>query len=352
MQTSPHLQLPLLAAAQAQKHVTHNEAILALDALVHLSVSSRAVADPPPSAEDRARFIVASPAAGDWAGREGDVAVRLDGAWRYFSPGSGWRAWVEDEAVLLVHDGAAWRSASEPVNPAPFIGVNTIADPTNRFAAKSDAILLSHDDVTPGSGDIRATMNKAAAGNTVSLIYQSAWSGRAELGLAGDEDFRVRVSPDGADGRDAIVFDRQSGKVAMPQGRADMPVFSADISDNDRSYSDQDHLFLSAVTDTHDAFDAATSTYLVPETGTYMIGCSSIPRAHQGTSYYKLLPLRNGTAISTAEAINSQLDLTKVASFDFVTFTKGEAVTLLYHVDGSAATTQFWKAGLFMVRIA
>ena len=77
MQTSPHLQLPLLAAAQAQKHVTHNEAILALDALVHLSVSSRAVADPPPSAEDRARFIVASPAAGDWAGREGDVAVRL-----------------------------------------------------------------------------------------------------------------------------------------------------------------------------------------------------------------------------------------------------------------------------------
>ncbi len=43
------LHLPLLAAAQAQKHVTHNEALSALDAIIHLSVLDRQIDSPPPS---------------------------------------------------------------------------------------------------------------------------------------------------------------------------------------------------------------------------------------------------------------------------------------------------------------
>lgn len=248
-------------------------------------------------------------------------------------------------------DGASWITTGTPVNPVPLVGVNTLVDPANRFAAKSEGILLSHDDVTPESGDIRATMNKAGAGNTANLINQSDWSGRAELGLAGDEDFRLRVSPDGSQWRDALVLDRQTGRVAMPQGRADMRVFSGQVNDNERYYVGQDLVALSAITDTHGGFNAAASAYTVPETGTYMIGCSSITRSHQGSSYYKLLPLRNGAALYGAEAINTQLDLTKVTSFDFVSLTKGETVYLLYHVDGVATTTQFWNAGLFLVRI-
>lgn len=36
-QTSTHLNLPYIQPAQAQKHVTHNEAIELLDLIVHLT---------------------------------------------------------------------------------------------------------------------------------------------------------------------------------------------------------------------------------------------------------------------------------------------------------------------------
>ena len=48
MSDTTRLALPRLDAAQAQKHVTHNEALGLLDALVHLSLSARNVAAPPP----------------------------------------------------------------------------------------------------------------------------------------------------------------------------------------------------------------------------------------------------------------------------------------------------------------
>ena len=38
MSVTPRLSLPLLAAGQAQKHVTHNDALTRLDALIQLAV--------------------------------------------------------------------------------------------------------------------------------------------------------------------------------------------------------------------------------------------------------------------------------------------------------------------------
>ena len=56
---SPHLLLPFILAAQAQKHVTHNEAIRLLDAIVQLSVLDRDLTVPPASPVDGDRYIVA-----------------------------------------------------------------------------------------------------------------------------------------------------------------------------------------------------------------------------------------------------------------------------------------------------
>ena len=41
MTNTPRLALPAIEAAQAQKHVTHNEALTLLDALTQLAVESR-----------------------------------------------------------------------------------------------------------------------------------------------------------------------------------------------------------------------------------------------------------------------------------------------------------------------
>jgi Protein of unknown function (DUF2793) len=55
--TSSHLLLPYLLAAQAQKHVNVNEALRLLDGLVQLAVLDRHLTSPPASPADGARYI-------------------------------------------------------------------------------------------------------------------------------------------------------------------------------------------------------------------------------------------------------------------------------------------------------
>lgn len=111
MSTSFHLGLPFLEAAQAQKHVTVNEALRRLDALLHLSVASRDLAAPPEEAEEGARYIVGAEAEDAWAGQEGKVAALIDGAWTFFAPRAGWQAFDEATGAMLVHDGTGWFAA-------------------------------------------------------------------------------------------------------------------------------------------------------------------------------------------------------------------------------------------------
>ena len=96
--TSTHLLLPYLLAAQAQKHITVNEALRLLDGLVQLAVLNRHVTAPPASPADGARYIVAPGATGAWAGWDLNVAYYVDGAWTRLVPRTGWQAWVVDEA--------------------------------------------------------------------------------------------------------------------------------------------------------------------------------------------------------------------------------------------------------------
>lgn len=107
-ETTAHLALPFLMAAQALKHVTHNEALRMLDAMVQLSVATRALSAPPASPAEGARYIVPPSATGVWTGWDGNVACWLDGAWMRFPPQPGWLAWVEDEAQVLVWTGTSW----------------------------------------------------------------------------------------------------------------------------------------------------------------------------------------------------------------------------------------------------
>ena len=82
--------------AQAQKHVTVNEALARLDAVAQLRVvsSERRRRRRPPAA-DGASYLVPAGATGDWAGPGGEIAVWSNGGWVYLAPKAGWRAWDE-----------------------------------------------------------------------------------------------------------------------------------------------------------------------------------------------------------------------------------------------------------------
>jgi hypothetical protein len=108
MMDTTHLQLPYLVAAQAQKHVTHNEALRMPDALVQLAVLDRTRTAPPASPAEGDRHIVDAGATRLWAGWDGAIAAWLDGAWMRFAARPGWCAWVEDEAALVIRSGTDW----------------------------------------------------------------------------------------------------------------------------------------------------------------------------------------------------------------------------------------------------
>jgi hypothetical protein len=131
--TSTHLGLPYLLAAQAQKHVTHNEALRLLDAMVQLSVLDRTRTTPPASPADGDRHLVASGAAGLLAGWDLNVAFWIDGVWLRLVPRQGWLVWIAAEQVFVVWNGSAWDPVGLPqdVSDAVFSLVND-ADPTKK----------------------------------------------------------------------------------------------------------------------------------------------------------------------------------------------------------------------------
>jgi hypothetical protein len=357
MSTSTHLLLPFVLAAQAQKHVTVNEALRLLDGLVQLAVLDRHLTAPPASPADGARYIVAPGATGAWSGWDLNVAYYVDGAWMRLVPRTGWQAWVVDEASFLAWNGSAWVAAGLPAffsdavfelahdgdptrravfdlaaiaagatrsfalpdvstelaglsgaqtfdgdktfageleasGPVATIGtaagtatyglgtgatavgttktvnlgtggaagsdtvvnigsatpgadgvtvINTptvtfangvtlvgmpqanltalllglggaVADAWNRLSVNTPAVLLNN-----AGSSIEATVNKAAAGNDASFAFKTGFSARALIGLLGSDDFSFKVSPDGSAYFDAILIDRNSGRVELPK---------------------------------------------------------------------------------------------------------------------------------------
>lgn len=112
--------LPNLHVAQAQKEITHNEALVQIDGLLHPSVDSTLDVPPAPAPSDAGKcWLVASGATGDWAGRDGTIAYWTGFGWRYLSPRRGTALWHVADAVTMRFDGAEWLAA---VMPAPIAG--------------------------------------------------------------------------------------------------------------------------------------------------------------------------------------------------------------------------------------
>lgn len=111
MPETTHLHLPFLDAAQAQKHVTVNETLLRLDALVQLSAHSATTSTQPGSPSDGDIYLLPSGKTGAaWgAMANGAIAYYRDGIWEELTPNTGWRCYVADEAALYTRNAGAWK---------------------------------------------------------------------------------------------------------------------------------------------------------------------------------------------------------------------------------------------------
>jgi hypothetical protein len=239
-----HLGLPFIEGSQAQKHVTHNEALRILDDVVQIGVLDADRTAPPAAPAEGDRHIVAGGATGAWAGHVNAVAVREDGAWRFFTPKPGWCAWSAADGALLVYDGAAWSGVASGgggtfSGSVAQLGINDTAAAPNLLTVRSDAALFNA--IAPaagGSGDMRLQISKAGAAGTASVVFSNANSGRAEFGLVGSDVFKLKVSSDGTAFVESLMIDQASGNVTLPRGLSLTGVVSpAQMTANQNDYN-------------------------------------------------------------------------------------------------------------------
>jgi hypothetical protein len=208
--TSPRLELPYLHPSQAQKHVTHNEALQRLDALVQPAVLAIGGDTPPVSPAPGDLHIPGAAAIGAWAG-QADHLAQWDGtAWMFFPPQDGWRVHDLETGQGYVFQGGGWQVDLPGLDNLEQVGIGTAADTQNRLAVAAAASLFTH-----AGSDHRVKVNKAAPADTASLLFQSDWAGHAEIGLAGDIVLAFKVSADGSAWHDAMRLDPVAQEIAF-----------------------------------------------------------------------------------------------------------------------------------------
>lgn len=117
MTETARFSLPLLAMAQAQKEVTHNEALTLLDALVHAAVEDGPLFAPPTGPAVGQCWLVGPGASGDWTGQADQIAIWSDGGWRFLGPLAGVRVVRLSDGAWLHYTAGGWSIPGTVPNP-------------------------------------------------------------------------------------------------------------------------------------------------------------------------------------------------------------------------------------------
>lgn len=216
MERTNHFSLPYLMPSQAQKHVTHNEAIRMIDTLMQIAVESRAQTVPPAEPLKGARYLVPETGGEAWGHPAGTLCAFTDGAWMNFDPADGWFAWVRDEARFVTFSNGQWDDAKcvpDALQDLSLLGVNGTADAQNRLFVSSPASTFSHE-----GNDHRLTVNRATQADTASLLFSTDWNASAEIGLAGNRDLEIKYQNNTSGWSTSVSVSADTGKVSFSNG--------------------------------------------------------------------------------------------------------------------------------------
>jgi hypothetical protein len=177
MSNSPRIGLPYLDAAQAQKHVTMNEALARLDVIAAGRVETLALTSPPLSPVDGEAHIVPAGATGAWIGRDGEVAVSLNGGWDFIAPWAGWRLWSASDNGSVIFDGTDWLMVAQPLSTGGALSALRHAEIDHVIAAGATSL-------TAAFIPDKAIVLGATARVTGAITGAASWS----LGVTGSPD--------------------------------------------------------------------------------------------------------------------------------------------------------------------
>ncbi|WP_144577056.1 DUF2793 domain-containing protein [Agrobacterium sp. DE0009] len=327
------LSLPYILPSQAQKHVTHNEALQKLDAVVQLVVKAVLSTLPENPAEGDC-FLLASNATGDLAGKARKLAFRQDGAWLFITPQPGWTAWFASDGKYRVLQDKNWRDLPLPAaGRMDRLGIGTEPNTTNRLTLSSPASLFSH---AEQDGSHRMTINKAAKTDTASLLFQTGWSGRAEMGLAGHDGFSIKTSPDGANWYTALLCSGD-GRVSLPN-RA-LAVAGLPAGTTKPASGSTAGFSLLTISEggfaLGDAVETGGRELLVPAKGLYLVALTLAVAASSG---HRVTLLSNGLATGFSVAGNASAVDTQQSAISILALNAGDRLRLQH--EGTAEFAQ------------
>lgn len=266
MTLSNNLLFSFVEQSQSQKEVTVNEALAKIDATINRGAISIGSITPPISPNEGDLYILGDSTTDDWLDHDKEIAYYFNGAWKFLAPNEGLTIWVNDEDTLYSYDGVDWVASISAIGVNDLtditinsalsnevlqydgtnfvntsnldnisrVGVNTTADATNKLSVKSDAVLFN-----TNTGNSQVKINKTSSSDNASFLLQDGFSGRAEFGLIGDDDFQLKVSADGSSFYQSFVVDRTSGKLNIKQDVdfADKAVTRAELKDYSETVS-------------------------------------------------------------------------------------------------------------------
>ncbi len=130
--SSSRFNLPYLAVGQAQKEITHNEALIMIDALLHPAVEAELIT--PPTALDETHagrcWLVGSGASGVWQNKAGQLACWTGNSWRFLIRREGMRVRNLALGVDMTATGSGWIAPGIVANPSS----GTVVDSEARAA--------------------------------------------------------------------------------------------------------------------------------------------------------------------------------------------------------------------------
>lgn len=125
---SARLALPLLNAGQAQKEVTHNEALTLLDLLTQAVVVAVGGNVPPQAPVAGQCWIVGTLPEGVWSGYPQALAGWSESGWRFCAPVAGMCVWSDADGVEVRFEESGWSIGIVPAAAVKIGGVQVVGE--------------------------------------------------------------------------------------------------------------------------------------------------------------------------------------------------------------------------------
>jgi Protein of unknown function (DUF2793) len=131
------LSLPFIVAGQAQKEVTHNEALMRLDALVQASVEAVGLNAPPAAPQSGQCWIIGAEPAGAWTDHAHGLACWTQGGWRFAAAHEGMMVWSVADMLMAGFIGGAWTIGRIPLQRLFISGKQVVGEQSSAIQSPS-----------------------------------------------------------------------------------------------------------------------------------------------------------------------------------------------------------------------